>query len=59
MTVVMDKTDYKDKMDSLVNDKQYEVLKLDPTPVLQRKLKTGYTEENRQDRLSTLQKTEV
>ena len=28
MTVVMDKTDYNDKMDSLVNDKQtYEVLK--------------------------------
>ena len=39
VTVVMDKTDYKDKMDSLVNDKQtYEVLKRDPTPALQRKL---------------------
>ena len=35
----MDKTDYNDKMDSLVNDKQtYEVLKRDPTPALQRKL---------------------
>ena len=30
VTVVMDKTDYNDKMDSLVNDKQtYEVLKRD------------------------------
>ena len=39
VTVVMDKTDYYDKMDALVNDKQtYEVLKRDPTPVLQRKL---------------------
>ena len=39
MTVVMDKTDYHDKMDELVNDKQtYEVLKRDPTPALQRKL---------------------
>ena len=35
----MDKTDYHDKMDELVNDKQtYEVLKRDPTPALQRKL---------------------
>ena len=39
VTVVMDKTDYNDKMDTLVNDKQtYEVLKRDPTPALQRKL---------------------
>ena len=39
VTVVMDKTSYNDKMDSLVNDKQtYEVLKRDPTPALQRKL---------------------
>ena len=39
VTVVMDKTDYNDKMDSLVNDKQtYEVLKRDTTPALQRKL---------------------
>ena len=39
VTVVMDKTDYNDKMDSLVSDKQtYEVLKRDPTPALQRKL---------------------
>ncbi|KAL9978029.1 hypothetical protein ACROYT_G015506 [Oculina patagonica] len=36
VTVVMDKTDYYDKMDALVNDKQtYEVLKRDPTPALQ------------------------
>ena len=40
VTVVMDKTDYHDKMDALVNDKQtYEELKRDPTPTLQRKLK--------------------
>ena len=39
VTVVMDKTDYHDKMDALVNDKQtYEELKRDPTPALQRKL---------------------
>ena len=39
VTVVMDKTDYNDKMDSLVNDKQtYKVLKRDPVPALQRKL---------------------
>jgi len=35
----MDKTDYFDKMDALVNDKQtYKELGLDPTPALQRKL---------------------
>ena len=35
----MDKTDYYDKMDAVVNDKQtYQVLKRDPTPALQRKL---------------------
>jgi len=35
----MDKTDYFDKMDALINDKQnYEELKRDPTPALQRKL---------------------
>ena len=39
MTVVMDRTDYHDKMNGLVNDKQtYEELKRDPTPALQRKL---------------------
>ena len=39
VTVVMDKTDYYDKMDTLVNDKQtYEELKRDPTPALQRRL---------------------
>ena len=39
VTVVMDKTDYYDKMDALVNDKRtYQVLKRDPTPALQRKL---------------------
>jgi len=35
----MDKTDYYDKMDALVNDKQtYEALKQDPKPALRRKL---------------------
>ena len=39
VTVVMDKTDYHDKMNALVNNKQtYEELKRHPTPVLQRKL---------------------
>ena len=39
VTVVMDKKDYTDKMDSLVNEKQtYEPLKRDPTPALQRRL---------------------
>ena len=35
VTVVMNKTDYHDKMDALVNNKQtYEELKRDPTPTL-------------------------
>ena len=35
VTVAIDKMDYTDKMDSLVNDKQiYEPLKRDPTPAL-------------------------
>ena len=43
-------TDYNDKMDSLVNDKQtYEVLKRDRTPALQRKLN---------NKLLTLKKTD-
>ena len=50
VTVVMDKTDYNDKMDSLVNDKQtYEVIKRDPTTALQRKLN---------NKLLTLKKTD-
>ena len=50
VTVVIDKTNYNDKMDSLVNDKQtYEVLKRDPTPALQRKLN---------NKLLTLKKTD-
>ena len=50
VTVVMEKTDYNDKMDSLVNDKQtHEVLKRDPTPALQRKLN---------NKLLTLKKTD-
>ena len=51
VTVVMDKTDYYDKMDTLVNDKQtYEELKRDPTPSLQRKLNS---------KLLNLKKTDV
>ena len=51
VTVVMDKTDYYDKMDTLVNDKQtYEKLKRDPTPSLQRKLNS---------KLLDLKKTDV
>ena len=50
VTVVMDKTNYNDKMDSLANDKKtYEVLKRDPTPALQRKLN---------NKLLTLKKTD-
>ena len=50
-TVVMDKTDYNGKMDSLVNYKQtYEVLKRDPTPALQCKLN---------NKLLTLKKTDM
>ncbi|PFX28383.1 Thrombospondin-type laminin G domain and EAR repeat-containing protein [Stylophora pistillata] len=42
VTVVMDKTDYHDKMDALVNDKRtYEELKRDPTPALQQ-CSTGF-----------------
>ena len=47
----MDKTDYFDKMDALVNDKQtYEELRRDPTPALQRKLN---------NKLLTLKKTDA
>ena len=51
VTVVMDKTDYFDKMEALVNDKQtYEELKRDPTPLLQRKLSS---------KILTLKKTDA
>ena len=63
VNVSMNKTDYIDKMDALVNDKQtYEILKRHPTPALQCKVdskRTANTEESRQDRLSMLQQTEV
>ena len=50
-SVVMDKSDYHEKMDALVNDKQtYEELKRDPAPALQRKLNIT---------LLTLKKTNV
>ena len=57
----MDKTDYYDKMDALVNDKQtYEVLKRDPTPALQLKLNSKLLDLKKTDaRHSTLQQTEV
>ena len=52
VTVVMDKTDYYDKMDTLVNDKQtYEELKRDPTPTLQRKLNSKLLDIQRYNRL--------
>jgi len=51
VTVVMDKTDYFDKMGALVNDKQiYEELKRDPRPALQRKLNS---------KILTLKKTDA
>ena len=51
VTVFMDKTDYFDKMDSLVNNKQtYEELKRDPMPALQRKLNS---------KIHTLKKTDA
>ena len=50
VTVVVDKTDYYDKMDTLVNDKQtYEELKRDPTPTLQRKLNSKLLDLNKTD----------
>ncbi|PFX23093.1 CUB and sushi domain-containing protein 1 [Stylophora pistillata] len=49
VTVVMDKTDYHNKMDALVNDKRtYKKLKRNPTPALQHKLNS---------KLLTLKKT--
>ena len=51
VTVVMDKTDYFDKMDALGSNKQtYEELKCDLTPALQRKLKS---------KILTLKKTDA
>ena len=50
----MDKTDYFDKMDALVNDKQtYEELKSDPTPALQRKLNTKILTLTKADAIDT------
>ena len=61
VTVVMDKTDYFDKMDVLVNDKQtYEELKRDPTPALQRKLNSKIFTLKKSDAIdTTLLPTEV
>ena len=61
VTVVMDKKDYTDKMDSLVNDKQtYEPLKRDPTPAPQRRLngKLLYLKKT-DNRLSTILQTQM
>ena len=62
VTVVMDKKDYHDKIDTLVNDQQtYEVLKRDPTPALQPKLNSKLLQLKKADtqRVTTLQQTEV
>ena len=54
VTVVMDKTDYYDKMDALVNEKQtYQVLKRDPTPALQRKLNSKLLDLKKTDAIDT------
>ena len=54
VTVVMDKTDYFDKMDALVKDKQtYEELKRDPTPALQCKLNSKILTLKRTDAIDT------
>ena len=51
VTVVMDKTDYFDKMDALVSEKQtYKEVKRDPTPALLRKLNS---------KILTLKKTDA
>ena len=50
----MNKTDYHDKMDALVNDKQtYEELKCDPTPTLKRKLNSIILTLNKTDAIDT------
>ena len=50
----MDKTDYYDKMDALVNEKQtYQVLKRDPTPALQRKLNSKLLDLKKTDAIDT------
>ena len=54
VTVVMDKEDYHDKMNYLVNDKQtYQKLKQDPTPALQGKVNIK-TIDTQRHRYSTL-----
>ena len=54
VTVAMDKTDYFDKLDALVNDKQtYEELKCDPTPALQRKLNSKILTLKKNDAIET------
>ena len=62
VTVVMGKTEYNDKMNALVNDKQtYEELEIQP-PHCNSNLTTNCSnlhDENRQNILSTLQQTEL
>ena len=54
VTVVMDKTDYFDLMNALVNDKQtYEELKRDPTPAMQRKLNSKILKLKKTDAFDT------
>ena len=53
VTVVMDKTEYFDKMDSLVNDKRtYEELTVNPAPKLQKGLNAKLLELKKRDLLS-------
>ena len=61
VTAVMDKKDYIDKMDSIVNDKQtYESLKHDPTPALQRRLNGKLLDLKKTDyRHSTILQTQM
>ena len=49
LTVVMDKTDYYDKMDTLVNKYTSKELKRDPTPTLWRKLNSNLLDLNKTD----------
>ena len=60
VTVVMDKTDYFDKMVALVSDKQtYEELKRDPTPALLRKLNSKILTLKKTDAIDATIKTQT
>ncbi|PFX21724.1 hypothetical protein AWC38_SpisGene13771 [Stylophora pistillata] len=54
VTVVLEKSDYHNKMDALVKDKRtYEELKRDPTPALQRKLNSKLLTPNKRNAFDT------